>query len=684
MKGIVAHSLGLGVVLAATAVSLVAGEAPKAKSTGIPLVTDWTHEHVVFSQPRTPEQAARLQKDIRYQQQLLRHTTRPVLSPMVDQAARRWFWRLQRTKKKKGLHRDWAASLGVGGTAGEGNFPAKYSFSNTVATCAGNLNPDFIVYPTNVAPSGTAASIVAFYNLYTGCPTNPIPGNYWAFNTGATVNTSPVLSFDGTQLAFTQTNGSSASLVLLRWAAGGTPGAPATPILEPNANYLGCTAPCMTVFSLGANDTNSSVFYDYGSDTAFVGDDSGKLHKYTNVFKGVPAEVTTGGWPVIVSGSKLTDSVYDASSTNAFVGDSGGFLYRIDAGGNVTASGQLDVTLGITGGPVVDSVIAKVYAYASDDGLGSAGVYQLSTSFATGDFGGETTIGTNTSGTTPVYTGAFDHSYIFSADSTGSLYVCGNPGGNPTLYKIPITAGAMGPAVAGPVLSSTGQTKCSPVLDVYNPTVTGQGLPEEFAYASVHAAGTPSPCGGFSCLLSFRTSSWQPNTVYNAGQLILDSNMNIQVADNSGGTTGATPPTWGNRVFAQTSDGGVHWLCQGKLSGPSPANWQANHTYSGNFEILDTNGNIEVNRTAGGTSGGSQPTWPAAEGATTTDGGITWYNLGANPVAALQQPGGTSGIVMDNTAALGSQVYFSNLSGNSCSPGGNGGCAVQASQQGLN
>ena len=31
-------------------------------------------------------------------------------------------------------------------------------------------------------------------------------------------------------------------------------------------------------------DTYSSPFVDFGSKTAYVGDDSGKMHKFTNVF----------------------------------------------------------------------------------------------------------------------------------------------------------------------------------------------------------------------------------------------------------------------------------------------------------------------------------------------------------------------------------------------------------------
>jgi hypothetical protein len=70
----------------------------------------------------------------------------------------------------------------------------------------------------------------------------------------------------------------------------------------------------------------------------------------------------------------------------------------------------------------------------------------------------------------------------------------------------------------------------------------------------------------------------------------------------------------------------------------------------------------------------------------TLDGTLIWFNMGLNPIAALPESGGTSGIIIDNTvdSAGASQVYFSTLQDEACfTSGGVGGCAVQASQQGL-
>ena len=700
MKRLIARSLGIGVLLAAGSITLTAGENPKTAQTHTPLITDWSTRHVIFSHPRTPEQAARMQRDVRYQQQLARMVHRTLskeIDPVANARALRALRRQRRRfRKNPKLHRDWSWMMGSGATTGEGQYPAKYSFNITVANCMGATQPDFVVFPTGLASSASQASVFALTNLYAGCP-NPtfVPADYWGFDTGGQVRTSPVLSLDGTQIAFTQTSGGVASLVLLKWAAfSGSAQAPTTltPVLLAS-DYRTCTAPCMATFSLGADDSNSSVFYDYGGDVMWVGDNAGKLHQFTGVFKGTPAEVTTG-WPVTVSGNILSSPVYDGSA-NTFVGDSGGFLYRVDSTtGAVTASARLDYGPGIVQGPEVDRVTGMVFVPSAKDGLSSttAGLFQIPTNFTAGSTGTEATLGT-ASATTPMYNPGFNHDYLWSATSSGAVFACGNPGGNPTLYQIPITNAAMGTtAVTGPVLSGTSTTHCSPVTEIYNPMVTGQGLPLEWVFVSVKANGTPSGCTGFACVMNFRVTPWEPNTVYNAGQLILDSNNNIQVADNSGGTSGATPPpTWGTTPFAPTMDAGVNWRCQGPLSGPTPPGWTGSQLYAGGFEIVDTNNNIEIAQPPGGTSGVSQPTWPMGEGVTTTDGTVSWYNLGANPVSGLPASGGSSGFIMDNTLDNigGSQVYFSTLNNQSCggnvngSGSGTGGCAVQASQQAL-
>ena len=77
------------------------------------------------------------------------------------------------------------------------------------------------------------------------------------------------------------------------------------------------------------DDTTSSPFYDYNNDVAWVGGTNGWLHKITGVFKGTPAEVNNGQFPVQVNTQeRLSSPVYDRASNSVFVSDTGGFLYR--------------------------------------------------------------------------------------------------------------------------------------------------------------------------------------------------------------------------------------------------------------------------------------------------------------------------------------------------------------------
>jgi len=391
-------------------------------------------------------------------------------------------------RHRNGQKLDWSETLGTGGTLGLGNYPAKYSFLTSSSSCT-----DWVVYGTGApgaaGPSGQA-TILAFTNLYANT-CGSVPTINWAFNTGtgSTVLTSPVLSLDGTQVAFVQNSaGGVASLVVLKWSAGsGTLTSPTTLSSQASGSaYQSCAAPCMysMSFSGGASDSGSYAWYDYGSDTAWVGDDSGKLHKFTGVFAGSPGEVTTGGWPVTVSASSLNSPVLDSVTGNVFVGDYNltadsactpsssstpspcGYVYSYDSstGALNAKSALLDYNFGIVGTPVLDQYAGQLYVPVGSDGEtgastncpGSppcAAVYQLSTSFTTGANGTEATVGP---GYDFLLIGAFDYEYLTSADAsspTGHMYVVGNTGpANNTLYQIPINGNVMNTMkiVAGP------------------------------------------------------------------------------------------------------------------------------------------------------------------------------------------------------------------------------------------
>jgi hypothetical protein len=714
MNGTTARFLRLGVALSGLAVLgwVLTGHAAKPAKDGMPLPTDWSHRHLIFSSPGSPEQLARVSEDPRYQQQLHRREQALTLPARLADEAVGAVAPESPNRGGKKLNDDWSEDLGSGGSVGAGNYPAKFSFDSTTANCGTAATPDFVVFSTGLSGAVNQANIVAYDNLYSGC-TGPAPSVYWAYNTAGQVLTSPLISRDGSQVAFVQTNaGLEGTLVVLKWAPStGTVSSPVPPTAVLPAAYSGCTAPCMTTIILKdhlgtpVDDTTSSVFYDYTNDVAWVGGGVGWLHKITGMFNGVPKEVNVGGFPVQVnSGNTLSSPVYDRISKNVFVGDAQGILYSVNSTtAAVTASAELDFGVGIEEGPVVDSTNGLVYVFASSDGSGScaagadcAAVYQLTTAFLAGDTGSEVTVGNSTiSGTNPnpLYIGGFDSAYFSSVNATGNLYVCGNTGGNATLYQIPIQAGAMPASGLGlPItaLAATSSTApCSPVADVPNPNTTG-GFSERL-FASVQNDGVATACSSGGCIFNFVSAPWNANTAYAVGQQILSSKLHIETVITAG-TSGATPPSWTNSAGAKRIDhlgGTLVWIDQGVLGAATIASWLPSHHYaSTSARILDTNGNIEVATINTGNTGTVQPSpWNATPGGTTLDNTVVWTNAGPAPSLALASAGGTSGIIVDNevngTLAGTSQVYFTTLTDQVCGTSGTGGCAVQASQPGL-
>ncbi len=685
---------------------------------GVPLPTDWTHYHVIFSRPATVEQAARVGNDPRYWQQVARQQqVLRVQAPPQPSLFSRILSRLRHPATTKNFHRDWSQVLGSGGSAGAGNYPAKFTFATNTAYCDAHLPiPDYVVYSTGLAGSGTQASIVAFDNLYSGCLTGTVPMSFFAYNTGGQILTSPVLSLDGTQVAFMQTNAGAASLVVLRWHKGdGSVGAPVAPTVESAATYPGCTAPCMVqvpIFTTGGitplDDPKSSVFYDYASDVAWVGSRLGWLHKFTGVFKGQPTWIDNGIFPSQISpGTDLGSPVYDSGSNTVFVSDSGGFLNRVDlTTGLPTKSAQLDFSnRTLIGGPIIDASAGLVYAFGDDDGTTNCGgatvgcnaVYQFPATFLALSGGTKAVVGASNLAKfpNPLLMGGFDSAYYAStpASPTGNLYVCGNTGANATLYQIPITSGAMSTtATTVTPLTTAGSTAaCSGVINVPNPNQPP--VPSERLFVSVANNAVSSPCGGGGCILSFVSGPWKPTHVYVVGEQILSPQMHVETVMTAGTSAIAlNQPAWSTQIATTLSDGPntLVWIDQGALTSPFTT-WVASNNFAIPLvKILDPNGNVQALTTTG-TSGLAQPAWSTTIGAITADNTAAWTNVGALGTAALPVAGGTSEIIIDNvlgtaTVPGDSEVYFTTLTNQTTNCGSvatPSGCAVQASQTGL-
>jgi hypothetical protein len=467
---------------------------------------------------------------------------------------------------------DWRMLLGSS-TVGAGQYPAKFSFSIAgPGLCSNASTPDYVVYNTGIAGvSGSQANLIAYDNLYSGCSSvsgasTTVPLVYWSYFSGTgTAETSPVLSLDGSKVAFIETPASgAATLRILKWVGGqGTdsnhPTAPQNLYTNTTVGAGGNTAwstcpagkSCMIsiAFQNGMQDKISAPFYDYSNDLAYVGDASGNLHKFTGVFNGTPAEVTTGGWPISVSANVLTSPVYDSgTSKDVFVADSGGFLYSYTtAAAAVMKSSQLAATgsKGIVDSPLVNSSTEFVYVFVGDDentnttgpgprdcdsAGGCSGVFQ----FPAGDATIGTGVCTSTSATawsgtncgeesifgvgnasTVLYDGSFDHIYYSGSGTTGNLWSCGSTG-TPAPKLLYTAMSAFVPSgdvigiatnVINPLTSAA--ATCSPVTEIYG----SGGTTDDYILLSVTNDGnqTATTCSGAgsagACLYNFEVSA---------------------------------------------------------------------------------------------------------------------------------------------------------------------------------
>ncbi|MGA7225314.1 MAG: hypothetical protein WBX16_20820, partial [Candidatus Acidiferrales bacterium] len=147
-----------------------------------------------------------------------------------------------------------------------------------------------------------------------------------------------------------------------------------------------------------------------------------------------------------------------------------------------------------------------IYEVIGNDGTGKSALYQFPTSYTAGNCGTEITLGTGSTNGVPVYAGNFDNLYY--SGSAGHFYVCGDAGGDPTLYQITVSSAgiASGTANSGAALT-TAATKCGPVVEVYNPGTNPPSTANDWIFTSVQASGqtaTPISCPANSgCIMSF-------------------------------------------------------------------------------------------------------------------------------------------------------------------------------------
>jgi hypothetical protein len=550
----------------------------------VPMVQDWTHRHMVYSHPKSIIQNLQVQQQARYTQQFVRRNFSP--RPPIGRRPIPQPIRFQPNKPAvNAIHLDWAQVMpGANYTMGDGVFAAKYTFDVNASPDCTN---DFVVFTTSQGGAGVTG-IYALNELYTG-QCSSVPSTLWAYSVQSHANgaaiTSPVLSMDGTQVAWVEGKGGTATLHILKPYTGGAAGTLASPVtLTPSASaaaFRACTANstnqgCLYSidFAGGADDTGgagaitpSSPYYDYAYDAIFVGDDTGALHLFTGIFGGTPAEVSGGstGWPFTVdSGAALTGPIFDEGSFHVFVGDAAGRLsYVAVAPGTFNASAGASWTIlgatSITDPPIVDGTTGKVFVFARTTSGAEVGEADTAT---LGTHTGPVHVGT--ANTVPFHSGVFDNAY-YSTDNTtatGNLYVCGNNGGAnlPELWQIPVTSGTIGtPKAEFTATASVAGTECSPVSEFYNTTSSA-----DFIFFSVQADGNasygaPRACAGEGCVYGAAVTG---GTVQIAGAIPASGGSSGIVVDNDSNSAGGA-----NIYYSWLGKSSATYPCNGDTSG---------------------------------------------------------------------------------------------------------------------
>ena len=502
--GVAAGLLLLGIPLSGQARMETERTSPEAEGasdaqTHLGYPQDWSSRHLLMPGTRVEDVLAAGVRDPR-------HVYNLVMRQVAVENARPWS-----VRKPRRMKIDWAVSL-ENGYVPQNQFPAKYQFGIGAENC----NSDYVLFGLTVT-SGTQANLVGINNLYTTATPACHGGTPWvafAYNTvtqtGGQIRTSPVLSEDGTKVAFVEsTSGASYFHVLVLPNPIPTPPSQTGTVLSPQTP-TSCTTPttagCMTTLTIESSgtNTNSPPWVDYSADTAYVGADNGLLYKITPVFGGgAPALVSNTDWPVTVSTQTtkvLTAPIVDTKSGRIFLGDSYGYLYAVSltSPGHTYAARQ---TIGWAGnGPgtgIVDPPIVvndsaspttdQVFAFTGCSqvlGIGGA-VSQIaanftnSSTYTTVDLGSGSGNGDCTTGN--VHSGTFDNAFWLNGTATGHMIACGFVQGssskplipsNPQMYFFPFDTNHLITSTGSStyVVDTTKGDECSPLTEFYNGT----------------------------------------------------------------------------------------------------------------------------------------------------------------------------------------------------------------------
>jgi hypothetical protein len=279
------------------------------------------------------------------------------------------------------------------------------------------------------------------------------------------VATSPVLSEDGTKIAFVESQGAASIFHVLTWQA--NQGTSVTDAVVPTT----MTSLTFSTYS----STTSSPWVDYSDDIAYVGDDNGTIYEISPVFNGTPALVQS---IPVSSGYRLSPPVLDRPAHQLLVGSRNGDLYDID-----TATGSLSALIigahgntnpGVLAPPVIDITSGTAFVVSANNGK-AAVLVQVDISTLTALATAQIGLGAASKTVLSIGQPALNNNY-YNNPSTGAIYVCGTGADDttPWLYTFGFSGIDMNtsPASSQQLLTSTGPA-CTNFTEFFNPNVNG-------------------------------------------------------------------------------------------------------------------------------------------------------------------------------------------------------------------
>jgi hypothetical protein len=489
---------------------------PSVAPRGIP--EDWSNRHVVYTRNGSFEDMVKVRDDPRFinsvrrqkMQEQLRQTTPPKGTSLSES-----------TSSKV----DWGYSLGHFAGMALGESPAKYTYvSTTTPSCS-----DFAVYTidTTKVAAGTQGNLVGLTKLYTGTSpagicTGSGPTTLFAYAIGTNPSPlSPVISLDGTKIAWIESPGTGAGDAILHvttYVAGqGTnatvrsvaidtqmTNALCAPVAGTSCDdaidYTSLTLPGCTTTPYSNN--YSDLYVDYGSDTGFISADNGNLYHIKGIFLGTPTfdfciGVNTFHSPIAMSGT-----VYDSANGVVYISDPVTvYAYSVGATSFTLASSAAYGNALLTSGPLLDSFNGYVYMFSGDDLTSHTSMTQFPVNLAAGpDVVVNLGPASGFSAYPTLFLGTFDNNYLTNGPAVAgsTLYTCGTSATNTAaqdLFAIGFHVNT-GVAKFTPAMSANpnvnpggGNGLCSPIEESFDGTTdrifVGMGVPGTTAGANV-------------------------------------------------------------------------------------------------------------------------------------------------------------------------------------------------------